>query len=56
MVHRPDDATCIIDLGANRSVRAIAKNTMSPLYWIALIVSAGLLGYLLYALLRAEKF
>lgn len=29
---------------------------MSPLYWIALIVSVGLLAYLLYALLRAERF
>ena len=29
---------------------------MSPLYWIALIVSLGLLVYLLYALLRAERF
>lgn len=29
---------------------------MSPLYWIALVVTIGLLAYLLYALLRAEKF
>jgi K+-transporting ATPase KdpF subunit len=29
---------------------------MSVLYWIALVVSLGLLVYLLYALLRAEKF
>ena len=29
---------------------------MTVLYWIALIVSLGLLGYLLYALLKAEDF
>lgn len=29
---------------------------MSALYWIALVVTIGLLAYLLYALLRAEKF
>ena len=29
---------------------------MSALYWVALLVSIGLLAYLLYAMLRAEKF
>jgi len=29
---------------------------MSALYWIALLVTLGLLAYLLYAMLRAEKF
>ena len=29
---------------------------MTALYWIALMVSLGLLGYLLYALLKAEDF
>jgi K+-transporting ATPase KdpF subunit len=29
---------------------------VSTLYWIALIVTLGLLGYLLYAMLKAEKF
>ena len=29
---------------------------MSALYWIALILRLGLLGYLLYALLKAEDF
>jgi K+-transporting ATPase KdpF subunit len=29
---------------------------MTTLYWIALIVSIALLGYLLYALLKAEDF
>ncbi|HEX2789431.1 MAG TPA: K(+)-transporting ATPase subunit F [Steroidobacteraceae bacterium] len=29
---------------------------MSALYWIALLLTLGLLGYLLYAMLNAEKF
>jgi len=29
---------------------------MSVLYWIALILTLGLLGYLLYAMLKAEDF
>ncbi|MGH8232275.1 MAG: K(+)-transporting ATPase subunit F [Steroidobacteraceae bacterium] len=29
---------------------------MSTLYWIALLVTLGLLGYLLYAMLKAENF
>ncbi len=29
---------------------------MSTLYWIALLTAAALLGYLLYALLKAEDF
>jgi K+-transporting ATPase KdpF subunit len=29
---------------------------MTALYWIALLLSLALLGYLLYALLRAEDF
>jgi len=29
---------------------------MSALYWIALILTLGLLGYLLYAMLKAEDF
>ena len=29
---------------------------MTVLYWIALIVSLALFGYLLYALLKAEDF
>ena len=29
---------------------------MTTLYWIALIVTLGLLGYLLYAMLKAEDF
>jgi K+-transporting ATPase KdpF subunit len=29
---------------------------MSALYWIALILTLGLFGYLIYAMLKAEKF
>ena len=29
---------------------------MSTLYWIALIITLGLFGYLIYAMLKAEKF
>jgi K+-transporting ATPase KdpF subunit len=29
---------------------------MSALYWIALIITLGLFGYLIYAMLKAEKF
>jgi len=29
---------------------------MSTLYWIALIITLGLFGYLLYAMLKAENF
>jgi K+-transporting ATPase KdpF subunit len=29
---------------------------MSVLYWVALLLTLGLLGYLLYAMLKAERF
>jgi K+-transporting ATPase KdpF subunit len=29
---------------------------MSAIYWISLLLSLGLLGYLLYAMFNAEKF
>jgi K+-transporting ATPase KdpF subunit len=29
---------------------------MSILYWIALVLTLGMFGYLLYAMLNAEKF
>jgi K+-transporting ATPase KdpF subunit len=29
---------------------------MSALYWISLLLTLCLLGYLLYAMLKAEKF
>jgi K+-transporting ATPase KdpF subunit len=29
---------------------------MSALYWIALLLTLGLFGYLLYAMLKAEDF
>jgi K+-transporting ATPase KdpF subunit len=29
---------------------------MSALYWIALLLTVGLFAYLVYAMLKAEKF
>jgi K+-transporting ATPase KdpF subunit len=29
---------------------------MSALYWVALLLTVGLFAYLLYAMLKAEKF
>jgi K+-transporting ATPase KdpF subunit len=29
---------------------------MSALYWIALLLTVGVFGYLLYAMFNAEKF
>jgi len=29
---------------------------MSALYWIALLLTVALFGYLVYAMLKAEKF
>ena len=29
---------------------------MSALYWIALVLTVGLFAYLVYAMLKAEKF
>jgi K+-transporting ATPase KdpF subunit len=29
---------------------------MSALYWVALILTLGLFGYLVYAMLKAERF
>jgi len=29
---------------------------MTTLYWVALVITLGLFGYLLYAMLRAERF
>jgi K+-transporting ATPase KdpF subunit len=37
-------------------VRTAAGAAMSALYWIALIITLGLFGYLIYAMLKAEKF
>jgi len=44
------------DRGRHRAVRTAAAAAMSALYWIALLLTLGLLGYLLYAMLNAEKF
>jgi K+-transporting ATPase KdpF subunit len=29
---------------------------MTTLYWVALVITLGLFGYLLYAMLKAERF
>jgi K+-transporting ATPase KdpF subunit len=29
---------------------------MTTLYWVALMITLGLFGYLIYAMLKAEKF
>ena len=34
----------------------LLRQPMSALYWIALLLTLGLFGYLLYAMLNAEKF
>jgi K+-transporting ATPase KdpF subunit len=44
------------DLGWRRAVCATDEAAMSALYWVALLVTLGLFGYLLYAMLNAEKF
>jgi K+-transporting ATPase KdpF subunit len=56
VVCRPDRRTRGIDLGRHRSVRTTAGAAMTALYWIALVITLGLLGYLLYAMLKAENF
>jgi K+-transporting ATPase KdpF subunit len=37
-------------------VRTAAESPMTALYWIVLVVTLGLLAYLLYAMLKAEDF
>jgi K+-transporting ATPase KdpF subunit len=37
-------------------VRPLDEAVMSILYWIALVLTLGMFGYLLYAMLNAEKF
>gem|GEM_PF-1837875 len=37
-------------------MRTTAEAAVSALYWIALLLTLGLFGYLLYAMLNAEKF
>src|ERR1700722_20448908 len=55
VVSGPDRAAVAAHLGRHRAVRTAAA-PMSALYWIALLLTLGLLGYLLYAMLNAEKF
>jgi K+-transporting ATPase KdpF subunit len=37
-------------------LRTVAGAALTTLYWIALLLTLGLLGYLLYAMLKAENF
>ena len=56
MVRWPDRCAHGTDLGRRDSVRTPDGAAMSTLYWIALIITLGLFVYLLYAMLKAEKF
>jgi K+-transporting ATPase KdpF subunit len=56
VVYRPDSPVGGADLGWRGAVRAPAGAAMSALYWIALLLTLGLFGYLLYAMLKAERF
>jgi K+-transporting ATPase KdpF subunit len=56
VVHRADRRARALDRRRHRAVYAAHEAAMTTLYWIALIVSLALLGYLLYALLKAEDF
>ena len=56
MVCRIDHRAHATDLGRRRAVRTTAEAAVSALYWIALLLTLGLFGYLLYAMLNAEKF
>jgi K+-transporting ATPase KdpF subunit len=37
-------------------MRTLAGAALTTLYWIALLITLGLFGYLLYAMLKAENF
>jgi K+-transporting ATPase KdpF subunit len=52
----PDYCPCSTDVGRHRSVRTAAGAAMTTLYWVALVITLGLFGYLLYAMLKAERF
>jgi K+-transporting ATPase KdpF subunit len=56
VVHCADRRARALDLGSYRALHTAHEAAMTTLYWIALIVSLALLGYLLYALLKAEDF
>jgi K+-transporting ATPase KdpF subunit len=56
IVYRTDCRAGGADLGRRDPVRSAAGAAMSTLYWIALILTLGLFGYLLYAMLKAEDF
>jgi K+-transporting ATPase KdpF subunit len=56
VVYRPDRRARGFDLGRHRSLRTVAGSALTTLYWIALLITLGLFGYLLYAMLKAENF
>jgi K+-transporting ATPase KdpF subunit len=56
VVSGPDRRACGFDLGRHRSLRTLAGAPLTTLYWIALVITLGLFGYLLYAMLKAENF
>jgi K+-transporting ATPase KdpF subunit len=56
VVYRPDRRAGGFDLGRHRSLRTAAGAAVTTLYWIALVITLGLFGYLLYAMLKAENF
>jgi K+-transporting ATPase KdpF subunit len=56
VVSGPDYCPCRTDLGRHRFVRTAAGTAMTTLYWVALMITLGLFGYLLYAMLKAEDF
>jgi K+-transporting ATPase KdpF subunit len=56
VVSGPDYCPCSTDLGRHRVVRTAAGAAMTTLYWVALMITLGLFGYLLYAMLKAEDF
>ena len=56
VVSRPDRRARAFDLGRHRSLRTLAGAAVTTLYWIALLITLGLFGYLLYAMLKAENF
>jgi K+-transporting ATPase KdpF subunit len=56
VVFRPDRRARGFDLERHRSLRTVAAAPLTTLYWIALLITLGLFGYLLYAMLKAENF
>jgi K+-transporting ATPase KdpF subunit len=56
LVYRPDRRAGATDLGWCGAFRSTAEAATTALYWIALLLTVALFGYLVYAMLKAEKF